>query len=312
MKKVSVVIPAYNKSEYTKITVESVLSQTYENIEIIVVDDGSTDDTNERMKQFGDKINYIYKKNAGASSARNEGMRVATGEYVAHIDCDDVYYPEKIEKSVKCLEKNSEYGFVYTDVYKIDEYNNIVGDFSDFALKATSGWIASKLVLENWMNNSTLVARKCCFEKVGVFDENIFVPADWDMVIRLAAVYKAAYLPEKLTGYRISEQSTLSYLNDVVDEYIYVIKKSVRSGLITSKKIENRCYANAYYLHAKHFASINDVKSARNLFFKAAITDIFHPKTNKILLGLFLSYFFPNKLYSYFLRNFRHLPSILT
>ena len=105
MKKVSVIIPAYNKADLTVKTVQSVLSQTYVNIEIIVVDDGSTDDTKEKLLVFGDKINYIYKQNGGACSARNVGINCATGEYLALIDCDDIFYPDKISKSVECLEE---------------------------------------------------------------------------------------------------------------------------------------------------------------------------------------------------------------
>ena len=101
MKRVSVVIPAYHKADLTIKTVKSVLNHTYKNIEIIVVDDGSTDDTKDQLQLFGDRIHYIYKQNAGASSARNIGIKQAAGEYIALIDCDDIFYPEKISKSVR-------------------------------------------------------------------------------------------------------------------------------------------------------------------------------------------------------------------
>src|ERR1051325_3457562 len=94
LKKVSVIIPAYNKAEYTRRTVESVLAQTYPNIEIIVVDDGSKDQTSQVMAEYGDRITYIQKSNGGACSARNEGIRHAKGEFLTLLDCDDLYGPE--------------------------------------------------------------------------------------------------------------------------------------------------------------------------------------------------------------------------
>src|SRR5437016_5344550 len=123
MKKVSVIIPAYNKAEYTRRTVESVLAQTYPNVEIIVVDDGSKDETSNVMAEYGSRINYILKVNGGACSARNEGIRRATGEYVTFLDCDDLFYPEKLQKCVLHLEENSQFGFVYTAVHFIDEHD---------------------------------------------------------------------------------------------------------------------------------------------------------------------------------------------
>ena len=113
MKKVSVIIPAYNKADLTVKTVESVLSQTYENIEIIVVDDGSTDDTKSKIENFGDKVHYIYKQNGGACSARNVGIKQATGDFISLIDCDDIFYPEKIVQSVECLNNNSDFIIYY-------------------------------------------------------------------------------------------------------------------------------------------------------------------------------------------------------
>ena len=185
MKKVSVIIPAYNKADLTVTTVRSVLGQTYGNIEIIVVDDGSTDDTREKLQIFGDRILYIYKQNGGACSARNIGIKKATGEYIALLDCDDIYYPEKIAKSVECLEKKSDFGFVYTGAYFIDGCGDVISEHRA-AGGQPSGWITTKLLQENFICNSTAVIRKECFEIVGYFDENIFIPADLDMMLRLS------------------------------------------------------------------------------------------------------------------------------
>jgi len=130
MKKVSVIIPAFNKYHYTKKTIESILNQSYQNIEIILVNDGSNDKTYKLEEEYGSKIKYYEINNSGASKARNLGIEKSEGDYLTFIDCDDVFNKNKIEISVDVLEKNSDYSFVYTDVYFIDSQDKII-EFKD-------------------------------------------------------------------------------------------------------------------------------------------------------------------------------------
>lgn len=122
MPKVSVIIPAYNMAWYTLETVESVLKQTFRDYEIIVVDDGSADNTKDLLHPYIEsyRITYIYKENGGASSARNVWIRASQGEYVALLDCDDLWLPEKLEFCVNVLDNKPEVGLVYTFFYRID------------------------------------------------------------------------------------------------------------------------------------------------------------------------------------------------
>src|SRR3989338_243061 len=130
MNLVSIIIAAYNKAEFTCRAIDSVLNQTYPHIEIIVVDDGSTDDTRQRVSAYGDKVRYFYKENGGACSARNYGIRLAQGEYIALMDCDDMYEASKIELSVDYLRTHPEVGFVHTAAYFVDEEGWVVGKYS--------------------------------------------------------------------------------------------------------------------------------------------------------------------------------------
>jgi glycosyltransferase involved in cell wall biosynthesis len=295
MNKVSVVIPAYNKADLTVRTVKSVLSQSYKNIETIVVDDGSTDDTKEKLEQFGNKICYLYQNNNGACSARNFGIKQATGEYIGLIDCDDIYYPEKIEKSVSFLEDNPDYGFISTGAYFIDESDKIVSGAREPKIKP-SGWIFAAILRKNIIYNSTVVAKRDCFERVGYFDEKIFIPADYDMWIRLAEVYKAGYLAEKLTGYRISHNYFVSHPSQLLNESIYLHEKHIRKGYIASKRLQKKYLSDIYYSFAILFGSINNNKKASELFLKTIRNYPFYPKIHKILVGLLLSYLWPQKL----------------
>ncbi len=248
MKKVSVIIPAYNKAEYTRRTVESILAQTYSNIEILVVDDGSKDNTAAIMAGYKDHIRFIEKANGGACSARNEGIRKATGECVAFLDCDDLYCREKIEKCVNYLETNPHFGFVYTGAYFIDEHDAVVGQYDHPCSK--EGHIATDLVLGNFICNSTVVVKKTILDKVGLFDETIFPPADWDLWLRLSQVSQAGYLREPLTKYRIVDNYIFNRLEQARREEIYVLEKFFKSSADCGV-LKNRAFSNFYLRFAQ-------------------------------------------------------------
>ena len=288
MKKVSVVIPAYNKADLTIKTVESVLRQTYGNVEIIVVDDGSTDDTKVKLQLFGDRINYIYKQNGGACSARNVGIKQATGEYIALIDCDDIIYPEKIAKSVECLEERDDYGFVYTGAYFIDRDDNVISEYG-ISNRPASGWIASKLILNNCICNSTVVVRKECFKEVGFFDEKIFIPGDWDMWLRLSEKYKAAYIDDKLTGYRLTDSYIASNMETAIKEIIYVLNKAfVRNNDISSGFRKN-CLSNVYFSYGLDYAVMEDFKKSRKALFRSVLNKPHSLRGHLFLGGMLLA-----------------------
>jgi len=263
MKKVSVIIPAYNKAELTVKTVESVLDQTYGNIEIIVVDDGSTDDTKERLTSYAGRIEYIYKENGGACAARNLGIKKARGEYLAFIDCDDIYLPRKIEKAVECFNENPRFGFVHTPVYFIDEKGRSRGRYPRFQ-KVPSGWISKKLLQKNFVCNSTVVVRKTCFEKTGLFDEKIFTPADWDMWLRLAERYQAGYIPVSLTGYRKSDSYIARNLEQSKREMLMVLEKAFERNPELPENYRKRLISNVYYRQALAHVRAEDMEKAKS------------------------------------------------
>lgn len=271
MKKVSVIIPAYNKAEFTIRAVNSVLSQTYGNIEIIVVDDGSTDDTPEKLSHYKNRIVYHRKRNGGACSARNTGIKMAAGEYIALLDCDDLYYPEKIQKSVACLEADPRIGFVYTGADFIDENDRVVSEYKNFGF-LESGQITSRLLEKNIICNSTILMKKECFDRVGFFDEKIFIPADWDMWIRLSERYKAGFINENLTGYRVSHTFTINNVEAGLKEELYVVEKTFARQLPgVSKKLKQKCLSQIYYRYGLMNMVNSNFSRARGLFFSAML-----------------------------------------
>lgn len=263
MKLVSIIIPAYNKAELTVKTVESVLAQTYSNIEIIVVDDGSKDNTEELMRPYADqgKIRYIKKENGGACSARNVGIHEAKGDYLGFLDCDDLYMPEKVSRSVEYLEKNREAGLVHNPSYLVDNDEKIIGTYF-YLLSFSEGTVFEKLITWPFICNSTVIARKECFDKVGSFDESIFMPADWEMWLRISKSYGIGFIREFLTKYRKESRYIIKNLEKRMEEEVYVIDKTLEGYSDRFGKIRRKALANAYFRNANGFLSIKEFEKA--------------------------------------------------
>ena len=129
MKKVTIIIPTYNSSPFIGKAIDSVLAQTYTDYEIILVDDGSTDNTKEILEKYQDNITYILQPNQGVAIARNTGIRNSESEYIALLDSDDEWLPEKLELQMRTIEKNNDVGLVHTNDIQISEEGNVYGSW---------------------------------------------------------------------------------------------------------------------------------------------------------------------------------------
>lgn len=190
---VSVIIPTYNRATFTCDAIESILMQTFTEYEIIVVDDGSTDHTLEMLKNYKDKIRYILQKNFGPSVARNAGIRAAKGNYIAFLDSDDLWMPEKLEKQFRVLQNNPDISFCYTQalISKQGEYIEKIGygceqKFEDLLIS----W--SKIF------TSSVVIKDICFKKVGLFNEQLSHSEDFEMWLRILNYYKGVFVDQPL------------------------------------------------------------------------------------------------------------------
>jgi glycosyltransferase involved in cell wall biosynthesis len=200
---VSAIIPVFNGEKFLAETIQSVLDQTYPNIECIVVNDGSTDRTADIVKSFGKRVRYIERPNGGVSSARNVGIEHALGEYVAFLDADDLWKPEKTVKQLEVFDRDSTLGLVYSGVDFVNEKKESIGGikqkFGDDTLKRT-------LLLETpaFLTMTGMVPKKA-LDQVGVFDERLSTSADADLVCRIALKYNVAGIDESLAFYRQHE-----------------------------------------------------------------------------------------------------------
>lgn len=209
---VSVIIPAYNAAPYIAAAVDSALAQTYVPVEVVVTDDGSTDGTAEILRPYREagKITYIYQKNAGLSSARNTGIRACRGEYVALLDSDDLFLPEKIARQVAYLEAHPTCGISYCGIAHFHEESPEKMLRLDYTYYSGAD-VFPRLLWKNFINPLSVVARRSVFEKIGYFDEDLKRSEDLDFWIRAThGGIRFDYLPDVLAQYRMRKGS-MSY-----------------------------------------------------------------------------------------------------
>jgi hypothetical protein len=203
---VSVVIPAYNCAALLPTAVESVLGQTYPGVEVIVVDDGSTDDTPDVLASLGQKIRWTRQGNRGPGAARNRGLGMARGEYVMFLDADDWILPDKLHRQMRQLAASGSAGWVYCDVKYVDESGRLLLLASDrFAYRKRSrldGWLFSQLFQGNFIPVHAALFQRQCLDMAGPFDEDhrLIGVEDWDLLLRVAVQFQASYLPEVLAA----------------------------------------------------------------------------------------------------------------
>ncbi len=197
---VSVIIPAYNQGRYLGKAIQSVLEQTYPNFEVIIVDDGSTDDSPEVARTFHDpRLQYIYQDNRGLSGARNTGVRYAKGEYLTYLDSDDAFLPRKLELLVSILEENPELGFAAGQAVPIDENDRPLEQVFD----ARPPEDLSRMLLGNPFHVGSVLVRTGWQKQAGDFDKSLRSYEDWDMWLRMVQLgCQMGWVDEPVSLYR--------------------------------------------------------------------------------------------------------------
>jgi glycosyltransferase involved in cell wall biosynthesis len=199
---VTAIIATYNYGRFLGEAIESVLAQTLRPDEIIVVDDGSTDDTSEVAARYAHEgVRYIYQENSGVSAARNAGIRAGTGEFIAFLDGDDRWVPEKTAWQVEHLQRHPDVGLITGSEWQTDEAGRKVWRLDRKA--SESECLYPRILVENTIGSTSLVmVRRECLERVGMFDEQFGPGQDWDLWIRIAGDYPVGIIGEPLMLYR--------------------------------------------------------------------------------------------------------------
>ena len=239
MPRVSVIIPTYNCARLLGNCLDSVLKQTYSDFEIIVVDDGSIDGTQEVVANYGKMIRYLYQSNQGVAAARNFGLSVATGEFIAYLDADDMWYPFKLEKQIVILESDKRVGLIHSDIDVINENGQVIhrGFNRKTGRKVPQGYCLSQLFQECHIQTLTVLIRREYVSRVGNFDERLNGTEDylqWVLVAMEGACL--GYVDEPLAMYRWTDGSISSVSGWMCEDLMRMLKI-----LLTEKCLEQRC-----------------------------------------------------------------------
>ena len=224
--KVSVIIPTYNRANTIKRAIDSVLQQTYSDFEVIVVDDGSTDDTSQIVNGYGDsRVRYLMtEKRYGANHARNIGIRSAEGEYIAFQDSDDFWIKDKLEQQMKVFEQFSQVDVVWSRYRRITAtgINQIVPGIS---VQNTSQTEMERVLANyNVIGTPTMIVRKKCFEQVGLFDEDMQRFQDWELCIRFVQRFRFYFMDEVLVEAYESEKS-ITNISSAMENQLSIVTK---------------------------------------------------------------------------------------
>ncbi len=243
---VSVVIPAWNNASMAAEAVESVLAQTYPRIEIVVVDDGSNDDTHERLARFRPRITLLRQAHQGPAVARNAGIRASRGEFVGFLDSDDLWMPEKVERCLPPLLADPDVGVVFTPA-RIHETDT--GRRYDLPQYERDGWMARDLFVEcRGVNTSTLLTRRKHLEAVEGFDEEFFRAQDWDLMVRMAEVCRFARVAETLTERRLHPRNLSATHRNLYAKYnLLVIQKALARRPDLYAELKGEAMSRAYF-----------------------------------------------------------------
>lgn len=248
MPTVSVIVPAYNAMTYLPETIANLLEQTYTDFEVVVVNDGSTDNIEEWVTQISDsRVRLVSQENKGLATARNTGIKASQGEYLAFLDADDLWESTKLAKQVQVLDSHPEVGLVYSWVTYIAQEGKTTGRTVSYQAE---GDVWRELVQKNLIEcGSVPMVRLSCLEKVGLFDEQLSylnVGEDWDMWLRIAARYPFKVIKEPLVYYRQLSGSASKNCEQVAKSFRAVIEKAFADAPLELLPLRNKSYGNAY------------------------------------------------------------------
>lgn len=269
---VSVVIPAYNAAAWIAETLDSVLAQQCADLEVIVVDDGSTDETAAVVACYP-QVRYLCKPNGGQASARNAGIRAACGEYIAFVDADDLWLPEKLRLQLALLRQSGRH-WVYCDGYGFDDRTGRVRFRFDKRSRLYEGDVLERIFVSNFIESPTPVVRRTVFDEVGYFDESALLRKreDWDMWIRIAARYPVALVRLPLVRYRVhttsgtgGEDQAFTFASQLAVIDRAAARDPQRLAHLRHQSIKELCYRVGRRLTAQ-----GELATARKLFVLAA------------------------------------------
>ena len=272
MQKISVIIPTYNYAHFISEAIDSVLAQTTRVSEIIVVDDGSSDNIAEVVKTYGNRVKFIQQENRGAGAARNNGAKNASGELLAFLDADDVWHPNKLKKQIKYFRQDAEVGLVGCWMREFNESGETLLEYTE----GKNGWCAQDILLIEPVvpgPGSTALIKREIFDKIGGFDERREMHAeDWEFCYRMARISKMAITPEILVNYRNHGGNKHLEIKKMERSIMLVYREIFSQADEETLKLRRKCYANAHTILASSYFQVSDYSA----FFKHSVKAFWH------------------------------------
>lgn len=286
---VSIITPTYNRADFLKQTIESVLAQSYKNIEHVIIDDGSTDNTKALIEKYLDtgKVRYFYQDNSGQSVARNKGLKEAEGDFVCFLDSDDYFLPKKVEQQIQAFQNNPTVDLAYGDYIFVDANGSTLNEEN---MTRYSGNITRELLKDNCVSMNTTMVRKSAIKAIGGFCEHIKVADDYDLWLRLSAQSNFLYIPSALSAYRLMDNQISSNKKARFESNEEIITRFIKehpSLLSQQEQIEtfNRLYVRA----ARHFSGQKELQLSSHYLIKAFQEDFFAKRNWRALLRFVLN-----------------------
>ncbi|PSB30597.1 glycosyltransferase family 2 protein [Stenomitos frigidus] len=308
MPTISIIVPVYNAEHTILETVTSVQNQSFANFELILVDDGSSDDTLKQLNAVNDpRVKVFSYENGGVSVARNRGIAHATGEFIAFLDHDDLWTPDKLELQLIALQQNLEAGVAYSWTCNMSEGGDRfeVGHSPLF-----TGDVYTELLRSNFIaNGSNLLVRRQAVESVGGFDPTLAYCADWDFYLRLAFHWNFVVVPKPQVLYRQTSGSMSSKIDVLEEETLFVIDKMFQSAPSGLQNLKHQSLAIMYqYLAGMYLADITNLYEVQQAGQKLKMAIRLYPNillsrlTQRYIIKCLIMQLFSPKVTKYFIQ----------
>ncbi|MEW6455194.1 MAG: glycosyltransferase [Acidobacteriota bacterium] len=281
---ISIIIPCFNCEKYVEQAILNAKSQRLENLEIVFINDGSTDNVEELLQPYKNDLVYCYQENKGLSNARNKGIEFSKGNYIAFLDPDDIWYPDTLITLYDFLENNKDFGMVCGKTLCISESGEPL-----YSIPPKN--IGPEITHEDLLNRNlftviSALARRECFEKVGLFDENLTSCEDYDMWLRISKHYKIGYIDKYVAKYRIASSMMSADIFRMVKNEVAVLEKN----LIVDENTPKKVLSHLYYKKGVFNSLLKNQRKSTIYFFSSLKNNPFNYKS---MAGLFLNLFFP-------------------
>lgn len=293
MPKLTVLMPVYNGEKFLKEAIESILNQTFEDFEFLIIDDKSQDGSKDIVLSFRDKrIRFIQnERNLGQTQTLNKGVGYSLGQYIARIDQDDRALPQRFNKEINILDKFDEISLVYSDSFIIDEEGKRRDKTLFDYVKPSRSFIFENLLRRNFITGNTALFRKNIFTEIGMYNSNYAIAAEYDVFLRLARAHKVDFIKEPLAEYRLHPANKSADTEKATQEIIAILINLDADSLEKNqKKILNKAISWHIASLGIHYLSRGNRKLCKAKAKEALKADFFNAKA---IIEIFLATFFP-------------------